>query len=176
MTQEAYVLRRLCVGATTEVQEKKLRYIKRTVTTEGVIEKPIEEIKKVKVDVQKFAEAGDVIDVSSWANIGAYINAGYIQLLIPPEVAQAQAQLLTPDAPKEEAEFDLSDTIKDLLAQVGDDKEAAERLLDAESAQDHPRVTLVDKLNHLLAESDEDPDNDVEGEESETEEEDPQDS
>lgn len=49
----------------------------------------------------------------------------------------------TPEAPKRE-------TVDEVIARVGDDKEAALEALEAEQDADEPRVTLIAKLEEIL--------------------------
>ncbi|RDZ49311.1 hypothetical protein C5C07_20385 [Haloferax sp. Atlit-4N] len=45
---------------------------------------------------------------------------------------------------------DKEPTVKEILDEVGDDKEKAQTALDAENAKDKPRASLVDPLQKIL--------------------------
>lgn len=47
-------------------------------------------------------------------------------------------------------DFDIDDSISELKSYVGDDKERAQAVLDAENAKEKPRTTLVTALTEVI--------------------------
>lgn len=84
---EAVVLKRLCIGGHTE--EK----------IEDYLDEDGNEI-RTTITVPDYAEPGDIIDVSEWANVDAYVRQGSIQLLPPDYELRQRAIAASPAASK----------------------------------------------------------------------------
>lgn len=71
----AIALKRLANGGHTEMVTREVK------TTDGEVIEFEEE-----VTVTHYAEPGELVDVSQWADVQAYVNQGWIQLLTPDQV------------------------------------------------------------------------------------------
>lgn len=106
---KALVLQQLCVGAETVVESVTFRRQVEVLDDDGApvyddvtghaLTKVEDVTEEVEVERKVYASPGDVIDVSGWAHLDAYVSTGRIQIIPPtPEELQAKAEALKAEA------------------------------------------------------------------------------